>query len=62
MTYCQILDVPGTGNDARPKRRGASGIHVRPAPPTLVGTGQLEADHVLDHVRRGICLDVQGPP
>ena len=37
-------------------------MHVGPVAPVAVGCGQLQADDVLEHVRRRVDLDVHRPP
>ncbi len=58
----EILDVPGAGDDGRPVGRVPMGCMSRPVAPAVVGRGQCEADLVVEQVRRGVELDVQGAP
>lgn len=58
----QILDEPRTGHDGRAVPGGGPRVHVRAAPPAVIGVHQAQADLVLDHVRRRVGLDVHRPP
>ena len=58
----QILDEPGPGHDGGPEAAGEVGVHVRALAPPVVGGHQLQADLVVEHMRRRVDLDVHGPP
>ena len=58
----QVLDETSPGDNGGPKRPGAGRVHIRAAPPSVVGIGQLQPDHVLEHMGRRVDLDVHGPP
>ena len=58
----QVLDEAGAGHDRGPEPAGADRMHVGTVAPVGVGCRQLQADDVLEHVRRRVDLDVQRPP
>ena len=55
----EVLHEAGAGHDARPEPAGAVRVHVRTVAPVVVGRRELQADLVLEHMGRGIDLDVQ---
>ena len=58
----QILDEARAGHDGGAERPRALRVHVAAVAPALVRRRQLQADLVLEHVRRRIDLDVQRAP
>ena len=58
----QVLDEAGAGHDRGAKAAGAGRVHVGPIAPTVVGRDELQAQPVIQHVRRRVDLHVQGSP
>jgi hypothetical protein len=62
LLHDQILDEAGAGHDGGPEEGRELRVHVQAVAPAVVGGRQPQADLVLEHVRRRIHQDVQGPP
>src|SRR3954454_21551469 len=58
----QILHEPGAGDDGRPVTTGTDRMHVRPVAPIGRGICERQTDLVVDQMRRGIELRMQGAP
>jgi hypothetical protein len=58
----QVLDEAGARDDGGAKEFRALRVHVRTVAPAIVRRRQPQANVVVQHMRRRIDLDVQGPP